>query len=154
MTRNTIFAILATATLASCEIETSDNGKLDGFWHLERVDTLATGNSADYSDRHIFWGVQLRLISATDTSTERFGKFYMRFSQTNDSLNITKMYENHWHEDSSMDDIGGDIPVPTVNDSVRHFGINAIPEGFAKEKLGGKRMVLRSKTLRLTFRRF
>ena len=41
-----IAAILTTAlTLASCELETSDNGKFDGFWHLERVDTLATGGS-------------------------------------------------------------------------------------------------------------
>lgn len=154
MTRNIIFAILAATALTSCEIETSDNGKLDGFWHLERVDTLSTGNSADYSNRHIFWGAQLRLISTTDASTERFGKFYLRFRQTADSLYITKVYENHWHEDYTGDGVGGDIPVDAVNDSVRHYGINAIPEGFAKERLGGKWMVLRSKTLRLTFRRF
>ena len=30
-------------TLSSCEVETSQNGDLDGFWHLEQVDTLATG---------------------------------------------------------------------------------------------------------------
>ncbi len=30
--------------LSSCTLETSDNGDFDGFWHLERVDTLATGN--------------------------------------------------------------------------------------------------------------
>ena len=45
-------------SLTSCEIETSDNGKLDGFWHLERVDTLATGKSVDYTNKLVFWGVQ------------------------------------------------------------------------------------------------
>ena len=30
-------------TLSSCEVETSQNGDLDGFWHLEEVGTLATG---------------------------------------------------------------------------------------------------------------
>ena len=50
--------------------------------------------------------------------------------------------------------MGGDIPVGEVNDDLRFYGINALPEGFAKERLDGSRMVLRSKTLRLTFRRF
>ena len=44
MKRKDIYTIIAawlTAVLsASCEIETSDNGDLDGFWHLERVDTI------------------------------------------------------------------------------------------------------------------
>ena len=38
------FAVLV-FTLSSCEIETSQNGDLDGFWHLEQVDTLATGGT-------------------------------------------------------------------------------------------------------------
>ena len=25
--------------MSSCEMETTDNGDLDGFWHLESVDT-------------------------------------------------------------------------------------------------------------------
>ena len=28
---------------SACTLETSDNGDLDGYWHLEQVDTLATG---------------------------------------------------------------------------------------------------------------
>ena len=46
--------------LSSCTIETSDNGDFDGFWHLERVDTLATGNYLDLSKERVFWGVQHR----------------------------------------------------------------------------------------------
>lgn len=49
--------------LSSCTLETSDNGDLDGFWHLERVDTLATGNYLDLSRERVFWGVQHKLIS-------------------------------------------------------------------------------------------
>lgn len=154
MKRNVFFLLFVLLALVSCDIETSDNGKLDGFWHLERVDTLATGNFSDFSRRRIFWGTQLRLISTSDIDSDSFGKFYLLFEQTADSLHIKKVYENHWHEDNSQEDVGGDIPVVAVNDSVRHFGINAIPEGFAKERLDGSHMVLRSKTLRLTFRRF
>lgn len=154
MTRNIIFAIFALLALASCEIESSDNGSLDGFWHLERIDTLATGRSGDYSARRIFWGAQLRLISVYDADDGTVGSFYLRFRQTADSLVVTQVYDNHWHEDNQTDGIGGDIPVTEPNDSLRHFGINDIPEGFAKERLDGRRMVLRSRTLRLTLRRF
>ena len=42
-------AIAISMLLTACGIdfEGSDNGKLDGFWHLEKVDTLATGGVTD-----------------------------------------------------------------------------------------------------------
>ena len=69
-------------------------------------------------------------------------------------LYINKVYENHWHEDNPNDEVGGDVPVEVANDETRHYGINNIPEGFLKERLDGSKMVLKSKMLRLTFRRF
>jgi hypothetical protein len=42
-------------TLSSCEVETSQNGDLDGFWHLEQVDTLATGGTCNFADKRVFW---------------------------------------------------------------------------------------------------
>lgn len=149
-----IFMIIAALAVASCDIETSDNGKLDGYWHLERVDTLATGGSADYSSQLAFWGTQYHLIALRDLGQTGHKRFYLRFQQTADSLNITEAYEDHWHEDNQNDEVGGDIPVEAVSDDLRFYGINNLPEGFAKERLDGSRMVLRSKTLRLTFRKF
>lgn len=141
-------------SLSSCEIETSDNGKLDGFWHLERIDSLDNGNTVDCSNQQIFWGVQLRLIEAKDLGNNTYKRLYLRFEQTPDSLYINKVYENHWHEDNPNDEVGGDVPVEMVNDDTRHYGINNIPEGFLKERLDGSKMVLKSKMLRLTFRQF
>ena len=43
-------------SLASCEIETSDNGELDGFWHLERIDSLEKGKTVDCSNQLIILG--------------------------------------------------------------------------------------------------
>lgn len=63
LTIKSLLATLATPfLLASCNVETSDNGPLDGFWHLERVDTLATGGSTDYHKGYVFWGVQKDLM--------------------------------------------------------------------------------------------
>ena len=135
----------------SCDLESSDNGDLDGFWHLERIDTLATGRSADLSKLHVFWGIEYKLISARETD---YGKesMYFRFEQTNDSLKITKVYLDHGHQDKGP--LGGDIPLNRVTADLRYYGVNDIPEGFAKEALNGSKMILRSKTLRLQFRKF
>ena len=54
-----ILFIFSTLLLfCSCDIESSKNGDLDGFWHLERVDTISTSfnhheNRLDLSDPHL-----------------------------------------------------------------------------------------------------
>lgn len=146
--------VIGTCTMfSSCDIETSDNGDLDGFWHLEQVDTLATGGTCDYSDRRVFWGVQLKLISVSDY--DAFGKwngYYFRFNQTGDSLVLSSPYLNHWHQDKGEN--GGDIPVKEICDTLRRCGINHLEEHYYKEKLSGSKMILRTKELRLKFRKF
>ena len=85
MARLLCFVMLAWMTSAlmfsSCTLESSDNGDLDGFWHLESVDTLATGKTEDFSQRYVFWGVEHKLIAVKETDTNR-EKFYFRFEQT------------------------------------------------------------------------
>lgn len=39
---------------SACTIEMSDNGDLDGYWHLEQVDTLATGGKLNLSKERVF----------------------------------------------------------------------------------------------------
>ena len=88
--------------LSSCTLETSDNGDFDGFWHLERVDTLATGNYLDLSRERVFWGVQHKLISCasiTPTNMYSFRGYYFRFEEKGDSLILHSPYKNNWHQD-------------------------------------------------------
>lgn len=137
-------------TMSSCEMETSSNGLLDGFWHLEQVDTLATGGISDYRDKKVFWGVQYKLLSVSDHDKfYDWHGYYFRFSQTGDSLILSTPYRNKWHQN-----YGGDIPVEEMNDTLRHCGFNALEEHFLKEQLSGNKMVLRNKTLRLKFTKF
>lgn len=147
----TIIATLAIVSLASCEIETSDNGDFDGFWHLERVDTLATGGTCDLSKKRVFWGVQYKLISVYDTDKEGTFGYYLRFTQTRDKIVTKSPYKNNWHQDNGED--GGDIPVDDPT-QLAPYGINNLEEEFVKEKLNGGQMILSSKTLRLKFKRF
>lgn len=147
----TILAAFALVALASCEIETSDNGDFDGFWHLERVDTLATGGTLDLSKKRVFWGVQYKLISVYDIDKEGTFGYYLRFTQTKDKIVTKSPYKNNWHQDNGED--GGDIPVDDPT-QLAPYGINNLEEEFVKEKLNGGQMILRSKTLRLKFKRF
>ncbi len=142
------FVAISMFAFSSCELESSDNGKLDGFWHLESIDSLENGKTVDMSKLHVFWGIEYKLIAATqyDNKTERM---FFRFEQTSDSLKITQAFINHGHQDN-----GGDIPLTEVTNDLRYYGINNLPEGFAKEALSGSKMILRSKTLRLKFKKF
>lgn len=150
-----LLATLATTLmLASCNIETSNNGPLDGFWHLEQVDTLATGGTTDYSSGYVFWGVQKDLIYIKDSSNSSVGAYYLRFNQTQDSLHITKIYLDHGHEDNPNHEQGGDIPVEAIDRNLRFFGLNALPEHFKKEAINGNRMILSTEKLRLKFKKF
>nr|MBP7472243.1 lipocalin-like domain-containing protein [Prevotella sp.] len=142
-----VVAFITTLTIfSSCTLESSDNGDLDGFWHLEAIDTLSTGGHLDMSNYKIFWGVQAKLISLQGSDNS----FYLRFNQTGDSLIVNTPYYNHWHEDAEN---GGDIPV-TDGTAMKIYGINALTEPFLKEKLNGSKMILKSSTLRLYFTKF
>ena len=54
---------LAAILCLSCELETSDNGDLDGFWQLKQVDTLQ-GGTKDMRGSGVFWAVQTDLLEA------------------------------------------------------------------------------------------
>jgi hypothetical protein len=48
---------------SSCELETSDNGDLDGNWQLLSIDSLNTGGINNVKDKQIFYAVQFHLIN-------------------------------------------------------------------------------------------
>lgn len=139
-----IFVMLLVCMFSSCEIESSDNGALDGFWHLERVDTLATGGSCNLSDSLLFWSVQMRILNLSDKSN-RYPAVNMRFSHISDTLRIYSPYfDNRMNGDPAVID-----PV-----SLAPYGVNFLDETFLVERLTGSRMSLKSDALRLVFKRF
>lgn len=140
-------AVFMSLCLMSCDLETGGNGKLDGFWHLERIDTLATGGSLDMSSERVFWSFQVRLLQLQGGSAS----FYFRFKQDGDSLTIFSPYTNEGHEETIGD--GGNKPVDDAT-VLRDYGIDDLETHYKKEALDGSRMILRSRRLRLMFRKF
>lgn len=137
------FLFAALLLLTSCEIEFSNNGKLDGFWQMIAVDTLATQHTSDLKTSGRTWAFQGRLLEMRDTKGG-YSDLYFSFEHRGDSLFLDSPYLS----DRDVDD----IKITDVN-IVRPYGVNGLKEGFEIESLSNNKLILRSKTLRLMLRK-
>jgi len=132
-------------SLASCKLETSNNGQLDGFWKLTRVDTLATGGVLDLSEQGIFWSVQMNLLSVEDKYQEDARPILFRFDHSGGKLTLSEPRESYQYT--------GDKDVEDIK-KLQPFGINQLKETFTVETLNSSHLYLSTPTLRLSFTRF
>lgn len=137
------FLFAAFLLLTSCEIEFSNNGKLNGFWQMIAVDTLATQHTSDLKTSGRTWAFQGRLLEMRDTKGG-YSDLYFSFEHRGDSLFLDSPYLS----DRDVDD----IKITDVN-IVRPYGVNGLKEGFEIESLSNNKLILRSKTLRLMLRK-
>ena len=137
------FLFAALLLLTSCEIEFSNNGKLDGFWQMIAVDTLATQHTSDLKTSGRTWAFQGRLLEMRDTKGG-YSDLYFSFEHRGDSLFLDSPYLS----DRDVDD----IKITDIN-IVRPYGVNGLKEGFEIENLSNNKLILRSKTLRLMLRK-
>ncbi|MDD7631682.1 MAG: lipocalin-like domain-containing protein [Parabacteroides sp.] len=132
--------IIATALVAgatSCDIEHIDNGKLDGLWKLQVIDSLSNQVTVDMSRSNLSYAIQGNLL--------QLGRVYFRFDHQGDSLILHDPYVNSFDVSETLIDISLVTP----------FGINNIPrEAFYVDELSRSKMVLRSEFLRLHFEKY
>ena len=132
--------IIATALVAgatSCDIEHIDNGKLDGLWKLQALDSLSNQATVDMSRSNLSYAIQGNLL--------QLGRVYFRFDHQGDSLILHDPYVNSFDVSETLTDISLVTP----------FGINNIPrEAFYVDELSRSKMVLRSEFLRLHFEKY
>lgn len=143
--RYILLSMVALFSLSACEIETHDNDKLDGFWHLERVDTIATGGVCNKSKDLVFWSVQSMFVEVSERSKVDNNKYIFSFSHSNGKLSLF---------DARLSDRRkGD---PEVEDPaiLLPYGVRKFNETFEVTQLTGSKMQLKSETLLLVFRKF
>ena len=129
--------------LSACELETSHNGKLDGWWLLTAVDTLQTEGHANVEAQQCTWAFQGRLLELRDVPGQR-GDYLLSFAQHDDDLLLSHPYL------SARD--SGDIAVQTPQ-PLHPYGIQTLSEQFSITAINRQRMVLTSTSLRLYFRK-
>lgn len=142
--RKLLYALIGAVMLTACELETSDNGDLDGYWQLTMVDTLSTGGSLDMRERLMFWAVQHKILEIRDTKSANSNVMF-RFSHTADSLILSEPVINL--RDSS-DIIVKDYAL------LRRYGIYNVPESLHVDHLSGGSMTLASPLFRFHFRKY
>lgn len=141
-----ILLIVSLPLLVSCELETSDNGDLDGFWHLTTVDTLANGVQTDMVSQNIFWSFQkdlLQLRGSTDSEKE-LQEFYLRFLIKDEQLLLSDIHLRDREKDDPQVD-------ETTMPLIYIYGIRQLQETFKVLKLDNKEMIIQNNTLRLRF---
>lgn len=136
-----IFAFMAAIVLSfcSCTLETSDNGDLDGAWHLLRINGEPLTEHPD-----LYWNVQGKMLELRDKSTKH-DAYILRFSRTGSQLQLSEPY--------LYDREDGDKPLEDMSGLII-YGIDDVTEPFTIEKLDGSRMTLKSSTKKLEFRQF
>lgn len=145
--RKILYLLVLGLMVVSCELETSGNGDLDGYWQMSQVDTLATGGIADTHESYIFWGIQSKLLQIRYTENNVYlGEgLLFRFENNNSILTLSSPFVHHLYEtDEPIDDV----------EILKPFGIYRLEEKFAIEQLDDKCMVLTNEVLRLHFRRY
>ncbi len=138
-----LFAVLFCALLHSCDIETSSNGKLDGFWHLVAIDTIATSVTRDMSNEKIYWSFENKLLELDDRTGVN-SSILFRFEHIGGAL--------HLYDPYLYDRDNGDTPIYDVQ-MVLPFGVENTEITYAIDVLTSKRMIIRTDNLRLSFRK-
>lgn len=121
-----IYILLCATLIVSCQ-KADDNGDLGGFWKLLQIEEIANDTIIDKSNEDRFWAIQLRMIT-----TNNGGKG--RFQHTGDSLFVQMIQKPY---DAKA--------VGLYNHEDEHFGVTI---------LNRNSMVLESKDVILTFRKF
>lgn len=131
---------LAACLFAGCEVHTSDNGDLDGYWQMTQLDSLASGKIQNMKGSGIFYAVYVHLFQVQGAgNTVTF-----RFKHEGDSLFLSAPYVDYGLNDQPLEDVS----------VLRPYGINNLEEKFCVEALSKDKMILKSKELRIYFRKY
>lgn len=141
----TLLCCFVCSLFCACDgLQVSHNGNLDGMWKLVEVDTIQSSNTIDYADKAIHWSFQSDLLELDD-KLYKHESCFMRFIHTGEELIVS---------DPCLNDRFSSDPKIKEISKVSPFGINALEEKFEIEELTHKKLVLRSKMLRLKFLKF
>ena len=138
---------IATITLSSCDgFEISNNGDLDGMWHLVQVDSLRVNClPQDYTNEGIFWSIQDKLMMVEDKQ-DRYQSLFLRFSREGNVFCTSEPYINHHREkpEEKTEDVS----------LLKPYGLNKVNETFQIEKINSEELILQSDILSLSFVRY
>ena len=137
--------------LSACDIHSSDNGALDGYWQLASIDTLG-GQSSDVREKRIFWAVQGNLLEMQNWSIEVPNAInpmlVYHFTLKNNQLTLSAPIMYDRTDNSSNDSVVTDVAV------LRQYGLMHIATSFQVLQLSHSDMTLKTERQQLHFRKY
>lgn len=142
ITQYIFLMLIGVIVLTGCTFEASDNGDLDGYWHIEQIEDLQTKQIEDTHFEHRFWAIQNHLLVFRNTDTGY--QYILRFNHQGNTLVLSDPYfYKRIPGDEPLDD-----PAPLFE-----FGCMALKVTYSVEKLNNSHMILNDGSIRVIFRK-
>ncbi len=153
MKHNILYLSLLAAVvlvLSACSIDTdtvAGDGDMEGFWHLETIQTLPTDSTQstvirDLRDQRFFWSFQHKLLELRDYDSGN-KTMLCRFAIAGGQLTITEAY---------IESLGNDQQT-TDTTLLAPYGITRLNQPY-DYRINGSRMTIDVDTTRLYLKRF
>lgn len=136
--------IVAILLFSSCQIESPHNDKLDGYWHIEQIDTIATGGHADLREARVTWSIQAHLLQIRNYDSDERQIYVFHFNSDGQTLQLIDAY----FDDRTIGD-----SLITDYSQIQPYGVNTIPVVYTIESVSRERMVLSDGIIRISFRK-
>ena len=131
--------------LSACDMESSDNGDLDGFWQMtSKTDKYAKCGAVDMRDSGITWSFQGKLLELRDVN-DRQKDIIMNFEHSGAQLRVY----NPYYVERDSDDIRITDPMTLLP-----YGVSNVDEKYNVVELDGDEMMLESERFLLKFRKY
>lgn len=146
MKRLYIYIIGVVLLMTGCDVETSDNGDLDGFWRMSSMTSVysSTLPGVDMRQSGLTWSFQGRMLELRDVN-DRQKDIVMSFQHEGETLRV---YDPYFVERDS-----GDIRIEDVSYLIP-YGINHTDDSFTVRELSSDRMVLSNILVTLELRKY
>ena len=141
-----ILSIVCLLMMTACDVETSDNGDLDGFWQMTEMHAayFSSMEGKDMRESGLTWSFQGKLLELRD-ATGHQQDIVMSFEHKGSELRV---YNPYFVERDS-----GDIKVTNAIDLLP-YGISNTDDTFQVLELSSDKMVLSNPMFMLSFRKY
>lgn len=145
-----IYIIIATVLLLllpSCEM--SDNGDLDGYWYMTRIDSIQSGKTVNKREDRLTWEFQDKILEFYNHNDlyEFRHTLMARFEHSDGQLIVYNPFR--------YDRMNGDVALTADSlEYLRPYSINAVPDTFQVEKLSDSKLQITDNYLRIYFEKY
>lgn len=140
-----IYIIGVMLLMVGCDVESSDNGNLDGFWHMTtKTDKYAKCGAVDMRDSGLTWSFQGKLLELRDVN-DRQKDIVLSFDHAGNTLRVY----NPYIVERDSDDIKISDPMMLLP-----YGVFNTDEKYDVVELKSDKMVLESERFLLKFRKY